>query len=60
MHVGVRSPCALTPRWTVVEFSHRAGRRYERQLKAEDALDGGQRQAVLGKALPHDETGGVD
>ena len=22
-------------------------------------LDGGQRQAVLGKTLPHDETGGV-
>lgn len=51
---------SLTPQWLVVELSDWPSCRYMKQLVVEDTLDGGQREAVLGEALPHDKAGGVD
>ena len=51
--------CVLTARWLAVQLRHRPRSRYVWQLVAEGRLDGGQRQTVLRKTLPHDETRSV-
>lgn len=51
---------ALTPGRMAVQLRHGTSGRYVRELEVEGGLDGRQRQTVLRKALPHDETRRVD
>ena len=52
--------CVLTPSRLTVQLCHRSCSRYVWQLVGKGWFDGGQRQTVLRKTFPHDDTRGVN